>query len=443
MSRTYDHRIREAVIKSGNPNLFPQLNIPRSTTRAWIRRGQREVVTLEPPDDLTLRVQLSRVEAQNVVLRQVVRLLLALIRTHEMPVRDLSRVPDGERKQTLLRAIDRARASIPLAHALRVIGLSKSRYHAWAARQKSCSLDDRPSCPCSRPGRLTFNEIAAMGDMVESSETRHMSIRALALHAQRVGRVFAHPITWGRLIRERGWRRPRLRLYPAKPKIGVKATAPNEIWHIDASVLRLIDGTRVYLHAVIDNFSRRILAWCVEERLNPMNTFRVLSEAATGLPSGTAQVYMDSGIENVNGVVDPLFDGQGLERVLAQVDVTFSNSLIEAWWRSLKHQWLYLHQLDSLASVRRLVAFYVQQHNEVMPHSAFNGLTPDEVYFEKAEGVAAHLKAQRAEAQTLRLAMNRRASFSECSASPSIVNAKPRVLLAPPGSKQLGAAATG
>jgi hypothetical protein len=443
MSRTYDHRIREAIVRSGDPNLFPKLNIPRSTSRAWIRRGAREVVTLEPLDDFTVRVQLSRVEAQNVVLRQVVRLLLALIRTSKSPLRDLSRLPDGTKKQTLLRVIDRARAGIPLAHALRVIGLSKSRYHAWAARQKRCSLDDRPSCPRSRPGRLTFNEITAMGDMVESSDHRHMSIRALALHAQRVGRVFAHPITWGRLIRERGWRRPRLRLYPARPKVGVKATAPNEIWHIDASVLRLLDGTRVYLHAVIDNYSRRILASCVEERLNPMNTLNVLSEAAKELFSGKTQVYMDSGVENLNRVVDPLFEGPDLERVLAQVDVTFSNSMIEAWWRSLKHQWLCLHQLDSIATVRRLVEFYVQQHNEVIPHSAFWGLTPDEVYFEKSNEVVEHLKVQRAEAQTLRLASNRKAACSECSPSPSIANAKPRVLPAAFRSEKLGAVATG
>jgi hypothetical protein len=57
---------------------------------------------------------------------------------------------------------------------------------------------------------------------------------------------------------------------------------------------------------------------------------------------------MDSGVENVNGTVDALFSSGQLRRVLAQVDVTFSNSLIEVWWRSLKHQWLYLHTLDSL-----------------------------------------------------------------------------------------------
>src|SRR5690606_30676783 len=82
--------------------------------------------------------------------------------------------------------------------------------------------------------------------------------------------------------------------------------------------------------------------------------------------------------------VDELFDSGQLRRELAQVVVTFSNSLIEAWWRSLKHQWCGLHQLDSIATVRRLVEFYVQQHNKVMPHSAFNGATPDEVYFEQA-----------------------------------------------------------
>ena len=55
--------------------------------------------------------------------------------------------------------------------------------------------------------------------------------------------------------------------------------------------------------------------------------------------------------------------------------------MIEAWWRALKHQWLFLHSLDSATTVRRLVEFYVQEHNRVLPHSAFRGQTPDETYF--------------------------------------------------------------
>jgi hypothetical protein len=61
-------------------------------------------------------------------------------------------------------------------------------------------------------------------------------------------------------------------------------------------------------------------------------------------------------------------------------------SMIEAWWRSLKHQWLFLHSLDSVTTVRRLVEFSVQQHNRVLPHSAFRGQTPDEMYFGTGDG---------------------------------------------------------
>ena len=89
----------------------------------------------------------------------------------------------------------------------------------------------------------------------------------------------------------------------------------------------------------------------------------------------------DGGVENVNGTVDALIEQGLLRRILALVDICFSNSLIEAWWRSLKHGWLFLNRLDSVAAVRRHVAFYVEEHNGVIPHSAFEGQTPDEMYF--------------------------------------------------------------
>jgi putative transposase len=112
--------------------------------------------------------------------------------------------------------------------------------------------------------------------------------------------------TWGRVIRERGWRRPRLRLYPAKPKVGLRTRAPNEAWHVDVTMLKLLDGTKAYVHAVIDNFARRILAWTVAGHLDPMNTHDVLTRAARHLAaSAKADVLMDSGVENLNGDVDP------------------------------------------------------------------------------------------------------------------------------------------
>src|SRR5262249_25502196 len=139
------------------------------------------------------------------------------------------------------------------------------------------------------------------------------------------------------------------------------------MWHIDTTVIRLVDGTRAYLQAVIDNFSRRILAWRVAETFAPGNSVAVLLDASRGAtPSETTPVVLaDAGVENVNAQVDNLITAGVLRRVLAFTELKFSNSMIEAWWRSLKHHWLFLHSLDSVTTVRRLVAFYVDEQNDV------------------------------------------------------------------------------
>jgi hypothetical protein len=84
---------------------------------------------------------------------------------------------------------------------------------------------------------LTPDETENMREKVESDDHRHMSLRALALHAQRIGKVLACPSTWYRQVRAAGWRRPRRRVYPAKPKIGIRAKAPGELLHLDVTII--------------------------------------------------------------------------------------------------------------------------------------------------------------------------------------------------------------
>jgi len=88
--------------------------------------------------------------------------------------------------------------------------------------------------------------------------------------------------------------------------------------------------------------------------------------------------------------------------VLAQIDIISSNSLIEAFWRQLKHAWLFLNTLDSAAAVRRLVAFYVREYNEKIPRAVLGARTPDEVYFSREENALERLSEQRKTAQKVR-----------------------------------------
>jgi hypothetical protein len=79
--------------------------------------------------------------------------------------------------------------------------------------------------------------------------------------------------------------------------------------------------------------------------------------------------------------------------------------MIEAFWRSLKHQWLYLNSLDSIERLRSLIEC----------HFAFAGQTPDEMYFGTTVDLPAQLAAARNKARAERLAANRAMTCSECS----------------------------
>ena len=416
----YDPRVRELIRASGNPELFPDLNIPRSTAVGWLRGDFKPAVGAGAvsKSEIELHVRVAKLDRRVQILVAVVRLLLGLVRVSGCRLVG-DRLPDGRAKADILRAVDAARKTLPLRAAVRVLGLSLSRYHAWRRAESGCDFTDRSSCPRTLPGQLTARETATIHEMVTADEYRHVPTSTLAVLAQRLGRVFASASTWSRLVRTRGWRRPRTRVYPAKPKVGLRATEPNQYWHIDVTVIRLLDETKLYLHGVLDNFSRRILAWHLGEKLSPLTTCKILADAAKYLPTPPPEVAVitDSGIENVNSTVDEALGNGPLRRVLAQIDIVESNSILEAWWRSLRHQWLYLNTLDTPAAVRRLVAFYVQQSNEVMPHSALNGRTPDEAYFGRAENIPAKLATARKVARTERLDANRALSCAACTAT--------------------------
>ncbi len=89
--------------------------------------------------------------------------------------------------------------------------------------------------------------------------------------------------------------------------------------------------------------------------------------------------------------------------------------LIESWWRVLKHQWLYLNTLDSVETViKKLVAFCVEQRNAHMPHSAFQGQTPDEMYFDTDIDTPKQLQESRIAARESRMKLNRAQTYQTC-----------------------------
>ena len=88
--------------------------------------------------------------------------------------------------------------------------------------------------------------------------------------------------------------------------------------------------------------------------------------------------------------------------------------MIESFWRALKHQWLYLNTLDEIGSLEKLIFYYATEHNTTLPHSAFRGQTPDEMYFGKGAEISDKLAADRKLARQARMESNRKRTCPTC-----------------------------
>src|SRR5918994_1001870 len=216
----YDHRLRDLVQRTGDLTIATALGVPRSTARGWRGAAPTVVVSLEVADltEPELQQEILKLRRRVEKLAALLRLTLALLHASGFSLSG-ERLPDGNAKR-ILRAVDRARACIPLRGILRFLRLSPGRFQAWRRRQTACALTDQSSCPRTSPHRLTLSEVKAIGDMVTSPEYRHVPTGTLAVLAQRLGTVSASPSTWYRLVAKYGWRRPRLRVHPARPKGG-------------------------------------------------------------------------------------------------------------------------------------------------------------------------------------------------------------------------------
>jgi putative transposase len=124
-----------------------------------------------------------------------------------------------------------------------------------------------------------------------------------------------------------GLRRRVLRRRPSRARERVMA---RELLFLDTTVIRLLNGTRAYLHAAIDNCSRPIVVWRVAETFARCGRARRSQSRRDALRDDSSRV--GGLVENVNAQVDDLVTTGVLHRLLTFTELKFSNSMIESWW---------------------------------------------------------------------------------------------------------------
>ena len=378
----YAPEVKAAISMTGMPDLFPDLGIPRTTANYWISQNYAlSDPILEP---LAEAVKKTRVEMERlqIVLRErdaLIELLQEISRIFGYGL-SWKHLDASEKNMKILYAVERAMKFTSREKSLAAIGLSVSRYKRWRRERRGCGITGAKGCPRGNVNQLTAREVLVMRNFVTSQDYAHYPIRSLHYYAKRESLLFCSYSTWRKYIDAFDWKRPRKTFRERKFLKGIRAQAPNEIWHLDLSYFVLPNRKKCYIQAIVDNYSRYVLAWQVLESFDGSKTGALIKAALEKsrhpIMEGRPRLIVDGGSENKGRVVDSIEAAGQIRKEVARFEITFSNSIVEAVFRSLKHNYLYHKEVISVASLTRHANFWFTEHNEKIPHTAFNGETP-------------------------------------------------------------------
>jgi putative transposase len=181
--------------------------------------------------------------------------------------------------------------------------------------------------------------------------------------------------------------RPRTSLknqaHPVYPYLlkGMKIDRPDQVWATDITYIPLQRGW-VYVVAVMDWFSRYVLAWEMSITLDSSFCLETLKRA---LGLGTPQIFnSDQGSQFTSEAFTGVLKGAGVRISMDGVRRAYDNIFVERLWRSLKHEEVYLRDYGAPLEARRGIGEWFEFYNGVRPHQALDYRTPAEVYGIKA-----------------------------------------------------------
>jgi putative transposase len=152
---------------------------------------------------------------------------------------------------------------------------------------------------------------------------------------------------------------------------------PNQVWATDITYIRLSTGW-VYLVAVIDWYSRKILSWRLSNSMDVSFCIEALKEA---LSCGKPEIFnTDQGSQ---------FTSNEFIDVLKESDITISmdgkgraldNVIIERFWWTIKHEHIHIHCYEKMSQLRNGIKDFILHYNEKRPHSSHGNRFPSDVW---------------------------------------------------------------
>lgn len=303
-----------------------------------------------------------------------------------------------EEKLEILRAVESSQA--PVTEALIRLGVPFSTYYRWKANLERHGIEGlRDRSPFK--GR-TWNQILPEEEqkILEMADNHldWLSREVSCNISDNYGFTVSESSVYRILKRSDLVKARDQKTFPAGPEYRVKTKGINEMWQTDASYLLVKNWGWYYMISVLDDFSRKILAWLLQPSMDTDAFSEVIELAceATGMDrlpqEHRAKLLSDRGSALISKPFGEYLQAKGLAHIFASPYHPQTNGKIERYHRSCKekiNQIVWEYPDDLVQEITRFVTYY----NTGRYHEALGNVTPDDVYFGRREAILERRKS--------------------------------------------------
>jgi putative transposase len=278
---------------------------------------------------------------------------------------------------TIFRFVAAKKAEHSIKIMCRVLGVSRSGFHAWAARE--------PSARAVEDARLTerITEIHGGSRKTYGSPRVHAELRledGVRVGRKRVERLMRRAELSGQVKRRRGKTTIRVRGVRTAPDLVERDFAPtavNRLWCADITYIRTWEGW-LYLASVMDCYSRRIVGWAIADDLRAELVVDALEMAvARRRPDAGLVHHSDQGSQYTSLVFTRRCRAVGIDVSMGSRGDCFDNAVLESFHATIKKDLIHRRSWPTKAETRTAVFDYIEAfYNRRRRHSTLGMLSP-------------------------------------------------------------------